>query len=175
MKLNLLVFVAVIVFSSLFALGQGSGPDATVRTFYTYSNTHSSTFNRRHVDSRKQWYTPALLDAFNAQLEEDTAHLKLNPTDKPYFGDGLTFRPLDEPCEVNGRSYKRIQRITRTEIVNSRATVSVSFAYPKACTMGGEPIVYRVKLIRISGRWLIDDWEYEEGPSLVADMKAKNY
>ena len=172
-KRTLLVALALIFSAS--AAAQTSGPEATVRAFYAFSNTHSSMFNRRHVESRKQWYTPGLYSAFQEQLKEDETHLRKNPTDKPYFGDGLTFRPLDEPCESNGKSYKRVQRLSKTEIVESRARVDVSFAYPKACTAGGEPIVYSVQLRRIGGKWLIDDWSYAEGTSLVTDMKATNY
>ena len=109
------------------------------------------------------------------QLSQDKAYLKTNPTDKPYFGDGLTFRPLDEPCMVGERSYKRVQSVGRTEIDKMRATVEVSFAYPKSCTENFQPIVYRVELRKAGGKWLIDDWVYDGGASLKADMMKSKY
>ena len=127
---------------------QSFGPEDTVKAFYKFSNSRSSIFNRRHIESRRQWYTPALYREFLAQLREDQIHLKTNPTDKPIFGDGLDFRPLDEPCESNGRSYRRYQTISRRVIEKNRAYIDVRFAYPKACT-GIEPIYYRVGLSRI--------------------------
>ena len=169
------VLVTVIALASVAAHAQTSTPDATVRSFYAYSNARSSTFNRRHVELRKRWYTPELYNAFLNQLRQDDAFLKKNPTDKPYFGDGLTLRPLDEPCTVGDRDYKRAQSIGRTEIVKTRATVEVSFAYPKACTLGLRPIVYQVNLHRVGGRWLIDDWIYDGKSSLKADMTKQKY
>lgn len=175
MKL-VLGFVTVMVLATTLSIRtQSLGPTETVRAFYTFSNARSSTFNRRHIAVRRSWYTPALYQAFLNQVSEDEAYLKKNPTDKPHFGDGLTFRPLDEPCQMGERTYKRIQRVGRTEITGTRADVEVTFAYPKACTMELAPIVYHVKLQKTGGRWLIDDWVYEDGSTLVGDIKRANY
>jgi hypothetical protein len=177
MIVRAVVIIVIITIASFTVLSQtsGSGPDAAVRAFYAYSNARSSTFNRRHIELRKKWYTQDLYTALVKQLEEDQAHLKTHPTDKPYFGDGLDFRPLDEPCEVGDRSYKRTQSIVRTEVIRSRAEVDVKFAYPATCTSGGEPIVYTVNLRKMAGKWLIDDWSYPDGSTLVGDMKSHTY
>ena len=99
--------------------------------------------------------------------------LKKHPTEKPFFGAGLDFRPLDEPCEANGKHYRRSQTITRTEAGRNRAYVDVEFAYPKACRE--EPIVYRVHLRKLRGKWLIDDWTYSSGMTLTREMKENKY
>jgi hypothetical protein len=166
--------IVIIALASLAAYSQNA-PDATVRAFYAYSNARSSTFNRRHIELRKKWYTPALYAAFLKQLEEDEKYLKAHPTDKPFFGDGLDFRPLDEPCEVGDRSFKRVQSVARSQIISSRAEVEVKFAYPSACTHGYQPIIYKVNLQKIGGKWLINDWTYEDGRTLVGEMKGHNY
>jgi hypothetical protein len=169
---TVLITLAILV-SSLTVSAQA--PDATVRAFYAYSNARSNIFNRRHIELRKKWYTPMLYQAFLNQLAEDEAHLKAHPTDKPFFGDGLDFRPLDEPCEVGDRSYKRVQSIVRSQTMTTRAEVDVKFAYPSTCTSGGDPIIYKVKLRKLGGKWLIDDWVYDDGSTLVGDMKGHKY
>ena len=167
--------VFIVAFVALAAAAQAMGPDATVRAFYAYSNARSSTFNRRHVELRKKWYSPALYAAFLKQLAEDDAYLKTRPADKPFFGDGLDFRPLDEPCEVGDRSYKRVQSVYRSQMTQSRAEVEVKFAYPSACTQNYQPIIYKVNLQKIGGRWLINDWTYDDGRTLIGDMKSHRY
>jgi hypothetical protein len=169
------LFVIIISIASLAVAAQTSAPDATVRAFYAYSNARSSTFNRRHIELRKKWYTPALYAAFLKQLSEDEAYLKTHPDDKPFFGDGLDFRPLDEPCEVGDRSYKRVQSVYRSQMTSSRAEVEVKFAYPSACTQNLPPIIYKVNLQKVSGKWLINDWTYEDGKTLVEEMKSHKY
>ena len=166
---------AIVLFFSVSASSQTTTPDAVVRSFYAYSNARSSTFTRRHIELRKKWYTPQLYRAFLKQLAEDQAYLKTHPTDKPFFGDGLAFRPLDEACYEAGRSYGRSHRISKTQITNSRAEVEVKFAYPAACKSGGEPIIYKLILRKLAGKWLIDDWAYDDGHTLVGDMKAHSY
>jgi hypothetical protein len=169
--MKMIFTAALLVLTATFAYSQT--PQATVRAFYAYSNSHSSTFNLRHIESRKQWFTPALYKALRKQLSDDAANLKVDPDQKPLFGDGLTFRPLDEPCQVGERSYKRVQTVGRTEIIRSTATVDVTFAYPKACVPATEPILYQVNLRRIGGRWLIDNFTYDDGSTLIGDMKSQ--
>ena len=166
MKHKLVLTTALLFLTATFAYSQT--PQVTVRAFYAYSNSHSSTFNLRHIESRKQWYTPELYKALRKQLSDDAA---LPKDEKPLFGDGLTFRPLDEPCQVGERSYKRVQSVGRTEIIKSTAIVDVTFAYPKACVPAIEPILYQVNLKRVGGKWLIDDLTYDDGSTLRGSMK----
>ena len=39
----------------------------------------------------------------------------------------------------------------------------------KACD-GGEPVVFKFKLVRTRGKWLIDDVDYGDGGELRKDM-----
>ena len=173
MRARIISITFLILIFTAAAIAQTSGPAETVKAFYKYSNARSSTFNKRHIESRKQWYTPALYRAFVAHLRDQQAFLKKNPTDKPFFGDGLDFRPLDEPCEASGKSYWRSQSISRVSTGKTRSYVDVKFAYPKACTE--EPIYYRVNLQKISGKWLIADWTYSSGMTLTREMKENKY
>jgi hypothetical protein len=169
MKSRYISIALLILISVSAAFSQNAGPVETVRSFYKYSNARSDIFDKRHVESRKQWHTPALYRAFRDQLRKDRAQKKKCPTDKPFFGDGLTFSPFNEPCEVNGRSYQRFSSISAKSIGKNRATVNVKFAYPKACTED-QPIYYQVNLSKINGKWLIDDWTYSDGMALTREM-----
>src|SRR4051812_33250648 len=100
MKANIISIAFLILVSSTAVFSQTRGPAETVKAFYKYSNARSDIFDRRHIESRKQWYTPGLYQAFLNQLRKDQAHLKKHPTDKPFFGDGLDFQPLNEACDV---------------------------------------------------------------------------
>lgn len=173
MKARTVLLAILVVVSAGTALPQTSGPAETVKAFYKFSNARSALFNRQHIESRKRWYSPDLYHLFLEELKEEEAFLKQHPTEKPFFGDGLDFRPLDEPCEANGKQYRRSQSITRTEAGRNRAYVDVEFAYPKACKE--KPIVSRVHLRKLRGKWLIDDWTYPSGMTLTREMKEHKY
>jgi hypothetical protein len=173
MKFRTVLTVTVVLICAANALSQTSGPPETVRAFYRFSNARSPVFDRRHIESRKRWYSPALYRLFQEELRKQTDFLKQHPDEKPFFGDGLDFRPLHEFCQANGKSYPRSQSLSRTEVVGKSAYVEVKFAYPKACTE--EPIYYRVQLKKLNGKWLIDDWTYASGVTLTREMKENKY
>ena len=169
MKIRIIFIALLLLACAAPTQPQTRSPADTVRAFYKFSNARSPVFNRRHIESRKRWYTPDLYQLFLEELREQTALLKQHPDEKPFFGDGLDFRPLHEPCKANGKSYDRSQSISRSEAGKNRAYVDVKFAYPGVCTE--EPIYYRVNLRKLGGRWLIDDWTYSSGKTLTREMK----
>jgi len=173
MKRILFVLILVATTGSLSAFSQTRDPAATVKAFYSFSDARSPIFDQRHVSSRKRWYTSELYKAFLGQLFRDKTYLRKHPTDKPYFGDGLDFKPLDEPCTADGNNYSLSYRIGKEAKTGSRASVNVIFAYPKGCKL--ESIVYRVDLRKIQGRWLISDWHYPDGSSLINDLRKQTY
>ena len=164
------VFIALLLLACAAPiLPQTRGPADTVRAFYKFSNARSPVFDRSHIESRQRWYTPELYRLFLEELREQTDFLKQHPDEKPFFGDGLDFQPLNEPCKANGKNYQRSQSISRSEAGKNRAYVDVKFAYPGVCTE--EPIYYRVNLRKLGGRWLIDDWTYSDGTTLTQEMR----
>jgi hypothetical protein len=170
---KIIAIVLLILISPVAAFAQAIGPAETIKAFYKYSDAHSSTFNRRHLESRKGWYTPALYQAFLAHLRDEQAYLKKNPTNKPFFGDGLDFKPLNESCNESGRTYRRMQSISRRTIWKMRAYIDVRFAYPAPCKVA--PVDYRVKLEKIHGKWLISDWIYSSSVTLTQEMRENRH
>ena len=172
MTKKVLLIAVIFTLASASSLAQSRGPSETVKSFYRFSSAHSGLFNRRHIESRKSWYTNELYQLFLEQLKKDEANLKAHPTDKPFFGDGLDFEPLHELCYAGGKSYSYSRRVGRSQMKGESAYVDVTFSYPTACT---EPaVVWQVELKRVGGKWLIADWIWPEGSSLAADMKASN-
>jgi hypothetical protein len=170
MKTGIFLIAVIVTFAAGDTFAQSRGPSETVKSFYQFSSSRSSTFDRRHVEARKRWYTPELYQLFLEQLKKDEVELKANPTDKPFFGDGLDFQPWHEQCQAGGRSYAFSRHVGLAMVEGKVATVEVVFSYPKMC--GIKASVYRVKLENNGRRWLISDWVWSEGSSLAADMKA---
>ena len=173
MRIRIGVIAIFVLLCGATTLSQTLGPAATVQAFYRFSNSRSAVFNRKHIESRKRWYSPELYRLFLEELRKEESFLRQHPDEKPFFGDGLTFRPLDEPCQANGKSYQRSQSISRTESGKNRAYVDVKFAYPEACSEA--LIYYRINLRKLGGRWLIDDLTYSNGQTLAREMRENKY
>jgi hypothetical protein len=150
-----------------------STPLAAVRSFYAFDRSHSQVFNRTNIDARKRWLNDKLYNLLLKELDREREYLKQNPTDKPHFGDGLPFQPLDETCEVNGQKYRRQLQFGTVRIKESIGNVDVSFVYPKACKI--EPVLFGIHLIRVKGRWLIENVLYSGDKTLIEDLERTEY
>lgn len=131
----------------------------TVSEFYKFHRGRSDIFNRRDIDARKKWFSPELYRLFLYELKREKEFLKANPTDKPAFGEGLTFQPWDE-CVSGGKSYRNRYKIGKTSVEKNKAVVKVSFYYPQKCENGGLISTRTVELIRLKNRWLINDFVF---------------
>jgi hypothetical protein len=128
-KRSRLVIVLALVFAATVASwGQASSPTAVVRAFYNFDRTtHSFLVDQREIESRRKWMSAELYRALLKEMDRQREFLAKNPTDKPYFGDGLPVRPLDEACEFNGREHFRKIYFGRTTIKGDLANVDVYF------------------------------------------------
>ena len=175
MSKSKLLFVTLLLLTSTIGVSaQSASPAATVEAFYKYDRAHSQVFNRKNIDARKQWFSAGLYTLFQKELKRETAYLKKNPTDKPYFGDGLPFQPIDETCKVNGKDTHRSVKIKQEFSKSSRAAATASFAYPKGCT-DGDTVVYTIGLIKEKGKWVIDDVNYGQDTTLKERLNRKEY
>ena len=109
---------------------RSSGPKAAVAAFYRYDSAHSQNFSRANIISRKRWLSAELYKLLINELAREKEYLKANPTDKPHYGDGLPFRPLDETCELNGKSYRRTLSYGQVTVKGDLGNVDVYFKYP---------------------------------------------
>lgn len=174
MKRNTLLTIFIVTSAlAKTAAAQIPDPAVYVQAFYAFEMKAPQSFDKRNLVRRQKWLSPRLYDLFRAELRKQNAHLKTHPDDKPFFGDGFPFRPIDEVCDSNGRSYKRQYRVQAGKTRSGQHTVTVRFSYPKPC--GPMTIIYRLKLIRAGSRWLIDDVIFDDGSSLSAAMREHRY
>ena len=172
-KAQLCLAAVIFLLSTIAAAAQAKDPAAVVRSFYQFDNTHSQVFNKKAVQSRKPWFTDVLHLNLTKELERQSDFIRKNPGDKPHFGDGLPFRPLDESCEIRGRSYRFTPTVGRPSMRGTSATVPVNFAYPKGCTLS--PTRYLVRLHKVKNNWYINDIEYPDGNTLLAELMRTEY
>ena len=134
MKLTALSFCLIIL--GIFTAGaeaQIPAPSAAVRAFYAHDRNANAAFNQRNLETRKKYLTPRLYNLFREELRKERAHLRSNPDDKPFFGDGFPFRPIDEDCQANGRILKRRYQVgnaarTRASRTDVASTVRLCVA-----------------------------------------------
>lgn len=176
-KLTNFLFTAIaagmILAGSLSALAQTGGPEAMVRSFYAAERRAPQTFDRKNLALRKRWFSAELSRLFATELTRQTEYLKQNPTDKPHFGDGFPFLPVDSSCVSNGRTYRYSLVVGQATAKSGIASVDVTFAFPKVCRV--PDTVFTVLLERSGGKWLIDDVAFPGGEWLSADLKRPVY
>jgi hypothetical protein len=165
--------LCIAVFTSS-AAAQRSNPAATVTAFYEFDRAHDQAFNQSNMNTRKRWFSDTLNVLFENELKRQKEYLKQNPTDKPHFGDGVPFQPLQEQCKGEGRVvYLRKYRVGRANLRSYAATVPVTFYYPKACNIPDTE--FTVRLIKVKNTWYVNDVEFPDGSTLIADLQRAKY
>lgn len=171
MKFNLLILTIALLAGT--GVAQKSGPAQTVSAYYKFNATRSETFNKKGLDARRSWFSAQLNRLFDTELRRERAYLKKSPTDKPHFGDGFPFIPSDE-CYRMGKFYPHRVVTGTARTRGNRSEVDVKFYLSKVC--GGDFITtFKVGLIRSRGKWLIDDWTFDDGSKLSDDLKREEY
>jgi len=173
MKIKIIYLSIILALLSMSIYAQKQDAPGAVQSFYKFHLSRSGIFNAGEVKARKKWFTEDLNKLFQTELQREKEYLKANPTDKPHFGDGFPFQPLDE-CDGAGKLIKNTYQVGASKIKGERATVEVKFYQPKEC--GGDLIdTYKVELVKSKGKWLIDDWLYSDAKTLTEDLKRPNY
>ena len=90
-KVFLLAAIFVLSLSSS-VISQTHTPETDLAAFIKFSRSMRQDFNSRGVESRKQWFSAPLYKLFLNELKRQDEYLKKNPTDMPYFGDGVPFQ-----------------------------------------------------------------------------------
>jgi len=171
---KLLLPVALFLLSlSSNLISQTRTPESDLAAFIKFSRSMRQDFNSRGIESRKRWFSAPLYKLFLNELKRQDEYLKKNPSDMPYFGDGVPFQPVDETCEAGKRSYRYTYTVGVGVVSGDSAEVPVTFAYPAACKI--PPIVYKFKVVRSNTGWLVDDVDYGDGKTLVADLNRTEY
>ena len=170
-KINFILVALLLCMAASSLSAQASSPKAAIEAFYKYDRSHSQVFNRANINARKQWFSNELYSLLIGELKRDTEYLKKNPGDKPYFGDGLPFQPLQEKCEAG--KYRGLL-IKQDFLQGDRAVELAGFSYPKPCK-DSDPVVYTIGMFKVGGKWVIDDINYGEDTTLKQRLKRKEY
>lgn len=160
-------------------LAQKQSPKEFVQEFYKFHRSLSNTSFAEEVDAHKKWFTPKLNQLLQYELKREAEYLKEYPTNKPFFGEGLPFVPLEE-CYRNDKNIKNILRIGTVTTRKNVTTVKVSFYQPKVCE-GYFIHGYKIELVKNKGSWLINDLIFlddetgKEDSRLTDDLKREKY
>jgi hypothetical protein len=171
MKRSITFLFALIFVAGVVSTTAQRSPRATVEAFYRFDSSHSQIFNRRNIDARKRWLSAELYRLFLYELRREADFVKKHPDEKPFFGDGLPFQPLQEMCE-QGRD--RTVVIKQDFVRGTRAAATATFAYPKPCR-DADPLVYTIGLTKTREGWVIDDINFGEDTSLKQRLQRKEY
>jgi hypothetical protein len=170
-KLRVMLFVTVVCVCYQTTIAQNT-PKSTVEAFYRYDRFHSQTFNRRNIDARKRWFSAELYNLFLNELKRETAYLKKNPGNKPRFGDGLPFQPLQESCDGK-TSARQVLSIRQESVLGNRAVVTARFTDPKPCPSRTDVIT--IGVIKTRSGWVIDDMNFGTDETLKQELRRKEY
>ena len=176
-KIVFLLIILLCLSASIFAQKQSAAK--FVESFYEFHRARSGVFSAAEVDVRKRWFTAELNLLFQNELQREAEFLRQNPTDKPYFGDGFPFVPLEE-CTSGGKGIKSVLKIGKTSANGNRTLVEVKFYQPKACE-GSFIHAYKIELAKNENGWLINDLIYPDDKTmadqgrLTADLKREKY
>lgn len=177
MKIRRLHFIVLIaLFLSATAAAQTGTPLAAATAFYKYDRSHPQIFNRRQIEARRQWFSDDLYRLFQYELKREAAYLKKNLSDKPFFGDGLPFQPIDETCEAGKGKTHKVLKLSQKFYKGRRGSVEATFAFPKPCP-DPDRTVYTLHFVQGKRGWVIDDVSYggESDHTLKQDLNRKDY
>src|SRR6185369_13097122 len=124
MKSRFVFLSILIILFSANVFAQKQTAVAFVDSFYKFQRTRSGMFNTSEVNLHKRWFSAELNSLLQNELKREKEYLKQNPTDKPHFGDGLTFEPSDE-CYKMGKYYKHLYKIGATTADGNKTIVEI--------------------------------------------------
>lgn len=173
MRTKIIFLLIVLLSFSANVIAQEQSATAFVESFYKFHRSRSDVFNVTELSIRKKWFTSELNRLFQNELKREKEYLKVNPTDKPYFGDGFPFRPYEE-CFKNEKEIRNVLKVSNGVAVKNKTIVKAKFYYPKVC--GGKlNTEYKVELVKNKGSWQINDFIYSSGRRLTEDLKRPKY
>ena len=164
MKIKFFILSIILVLLSTDGFAQKRSAAAATKDFYRFHFSRQNIFNQTEVSLRSKFFTPKLRRLFDAEIKRQRIQSKKHPTDKPYF-EGLPFQPI-EFCPND-------YRVGTERTKGQFAIVNVNFVNGKSsCDANdGAPLLYKIQLSKIGGKWLIDDVIYDDGDTLTKAFK----
>jgi hypothetical protein len=166
MRIFLLVFSLVICSPAHGTEALPSSPRKVVVDFYAAKATLPAVTNLKQAEPFAVFFSHGLYRLKKSALEADEAYLKKNPTDKGYFGDGVSC--IDNPEGYTSYSIKKV-----LHLAPNVAKMEVHFSYvDKRNPKEWSSIWTNMLLFTLENkRWMIDDIEYRDGDRIPSDLK----
>lgn len=171
---RLCCLITIVAAAAALGSAQSNGPVDAVRSFYALDRNHSKWFTSASIEARKKWFSADLYNLFLNELKREKEFLRRHPGEKTYFADGLPFRPYDEICNAERQKLHKQLKFDAEAVDARSVTVIVTFAYPPPCKEPDDT-VYKLKMIKTPGGWVIDNVVYDADSDLVRDLKRKDY
>jgi len=176
-KHNYLLFFGLLLFFGMTVYAQNKGASETVKSFYKFHLSRSGIFSLHEVKIRKRWFTGELYRLLLFELTREDEFTRKNPSEKPFFGDGFPFEPLEE-CVVNEKIVPNVYEIREVSATTNKAIIEIKFFVPKECEDQVEEKLldsYQLELLKIRNIWQINDWIYRDQEKLSTTLKREKY
>lgn len=170
---KLILFFFCSAFFVFNALGQNQNPTDMVKNFYKFHNSRNGILSLHELKLHKRFFTPELYRLLLNELQREEEFVRKNHNDKPFFGDGLPFKPFEE-CVVNNVFYQNTYQINEVSTKPLQTIVEVKFFMPEAC-QNKLVDTYQIELVKHRQQWLINDWIYPDKSKLSDDLKRQKY
>lgn len=155
-----LLVLGLILLNIAFAQKQSAAE--TVQSFYKFHLSRSGLFSLHEVKLRKRWFTAELYRLLLFELKREEEFTRKNPDEKPHFGNGFPFEPLEE-FVIGEKIIRNLYQVKEISSDTNKVLVEVKFFIPKECERGDNLIdIYKIELLKTGKIWLINDWIYRD-------------
>jgi hypothetical protein len=156
-KIYLFVLICLLTFPA-FASAQKQSEKSraveVVKKFYRMHFGRDSEVTEKHLGQMREFLSPDLYESYRVKLNERNEYVKQNPNTKTMF-EQFGFEYVREACDY---AYKIGKGTARRD----EATVTVYLYNSKKCQYDGGALqaTYKIDLIKLNDRWLIDGFSH---------------
>lgn len=176
-KGNYLLLFGLMLLISMSVFAQKQSASETVQSFYKFHLSRSGLFSLHEVKLRQRWFTSELNRLLLFELKREDEFTRKHPDEKPHFGDGFPFEPLEE-CVVGEKIIRNLYQTKEISVDSKRAVVEIKFFMPKECQSEKEDSLIdtlKIELLKTKNSWLINNWIYSDESKLSDDLKREKY
>ncbi len=146
-------------------------PEAAVEAFYRFHFARRDLMYlcRESVARERAWLTPKLHRLLVHELDryDEAAAANGGPQSYKPFVAGDVFTHSEEPADAF--------RVAGAERTGETARVRVFASWSKDSSDGARELGMRVVVVRVGGRWLVDNVLYDDGDDLVDLLSRPDY
>ena len=165
-----ILVIFVCLYPQVSRAGQQSEPEKealdVVQSFYRFHLGRDMGFSSRNIRQRSQWFHPSFYELLRYELRRADVFARSHPDVVPHI-DGDPFTESQE--------YPNSFKVESPIIKQNQADVKVKLLWLDTNGKSLDERIMVVKLEKVNGRWLINDFLDPDGKSLRADLSRKKY